>query len=1403
VKYVYAFTGTSVYRYKIADDTWTLMYSAMPTSTSGLSVVWNRADNIYWLSGGTTPTFHAYYISSNTRTAVALATPPQRANSGATLAYDGGDNIYALLVSSAAGANQSWIYSYSISNNSWTLIGTTPEAIGTGGGLIRLGNYLYVASSRFAVQAGHFLRYDLVNAKWDNLADLPGSVVWENNGVGTSPYLHWDSGDGLENVGTNYIYANAGGSTQTGFFRFSISENKWTPLENTPGSQSGAGDRLASDGTYLYLVRAYTDTSFWRYRPPTRGVDVSISPSFQGGPKGATLNYIVTVTNTGSVLENFQLTKGDNTGWTPSLDNTWLLVPPNGENRTTTLRVTIPLDTTVGTYDNITVKATSKDNAAVFDNKSCLAYAGVVRGANVSILPGYKSGANGATLTYTVTVNNTGNVPDNYSLTVADNAGWSPSVLPTTLNLSGGSSGDATLSVTILENAIDGTIDNVKVKATCVENTQVSAENSCTAQMIIIRGVSVSISPTSQSGKNGATLTYTVTVTNTGNVSDNYTLDNTDTLGWTKSLSNTSVGPISPSAFDNTTTLSVTIPGDAIDGTIDNVTVTANGTGVSASAKCTAKFTILTEWVYVSSSPNSANYGKGVTGAGENIYIADSATSGGDSFMCYNTVTGEWTTYPNPTHIKNGTALVWDNRNYIYMILGGSYADTDRHYFYRFNISSHNWDPPLPNTPGVTQGAGDAITWVPGSALGVSGDNYIFAIVGGEGSGSNFLRYSVSSNTWTQIGTTWTRNTFPAETDDGCSLVWTGGTYLYALRGEDWDNPSEGGQAGPLYDFWCYDIVNNTWAVKENIPAYPHDNGGGGVGDGGSLLWIGGYLSDYIYAFSGNQWYPEPIYDNRFYLYTISANIWERLTDIPQGVGDHNGPRLGFARGKIYYWRGCEGGKDLWAYTPESGPTRGVQVVITPPSQENENGGTLKYNVLVKNLGNVLENFQLTKGDNAGWTLTLDNSWLLVPQGENRTTKLTVNIPTNATDGTWDNIWVKAASKDNSAVFDNKSCTAHVTEQPACGVEVTIENKLLEGSPSTYLNYTIAVHNSGNVVDNIILSYVPDGWPDITIVPPVLINVAPCEIRKATLTVHVPDGAQPCTYKPIEVIAESMFCHATDNDNAMAHVTEPPACGVEVTIENKLLEGWPSQTLAYTISVHNSGTVVDNIILSFIPDGWPDINIIPPVLIDVAPCEWRQATLFVHVPDGASPCTYKPIEVIAESMFCHATDSDNAMAHVIEKSENFTLHLVAGWNLIGFQVTNENMTPKNLFAGTTYTMYQWAAPYGPYSEPNKDLPVEDNRGYWVKENMDITITFSGVRPSSRTMYFVAGWNLVSFPLTSANTTPNNLFAGTAFTMYQWAAPYGPYSEPTKTLPVEDNRGYWVKENMNYSVTIPL
>jgi hypothetical protein len=271
----------------------------------------------------------------------------------------------------------------------------------------------------------------------------------------------------------------------------------------------------------------------------------------------------------------------------------------------------------------------------------------------------------------------------------------------------------------------------------------------------------------------------------------------------------------------------------------------------------------------------------------------------------------------------------------------------------------------------------------------------------------------------------------------------------------------------------------------------------------------------------------------------------------------------------------------------------------------------------------------------------------------------------------------------------------------------------------------------------------------------------------------------------------------------------PAYCGVDVTIENALLEGLPSEVLEYTIDVHNSGNIVDNIILSYIPDRWPDITIVPQVLTDVLLSENRQATMFVHVPDNAIECTYKEITVVAESQFCGAADNDTAMVHVISQLENLTLQLFAGWNLVSFPVTNENNTPGNIFTGLTcltdYIIYRWTAPTGPYVLQSVNEALNDNIGYWVWINIDDNIVLSGTQPTSRDVHFVTGWTLVGFPVVDASTTPNNIFTGltylTDYVFYKWTAPTGPYVIQGANEVLENDRGYWVSINTDKTVTV--
>ena len=783
---------------------------------------------------------------------------------------------------------------------------------------------------------------------------------------------------------------------------------------------------------------------------------------------------------------------------------------------------------------------------------------------SVSISPSYQSGANGATLTYTVTVNNTGNVSDTYSLTPTDTTGWSPSVSPTSLIVSPGNSGNATLSVTIPSGAVDGTIDNMTVTATSQTDSSVSDSASCTAQVTVSRGVSVSISPTSQSGANGATLTYTVTVSNTGNVSDTYSLTVADNAGWSENVSPTSL-TVSQFSSGNVT-LSVTVPDNAIGGTIDNVTVTATGTGVSGSGNCTAQVTI---------------------NRGVNISISPSSQSG-----------------------ANGAALT----------------------------------------------------------------------------------YTVT--------------------------------------------------------------VNNTGNVSDTYSLTPTDTTGWSPSVSPTSLTVSQFSS-------GNATLSVTVPSN-----AIGGTI-DNVTVTATGTG--------------------VSGSD--SCTAQVTINRGVNISISPSSQGDLNGAVLTYTVTVVNLGNVTDTYDLTTSDNSGWNnIWLEDNTLRVGGFDNdNMTTLHVEIPDNAKPCTEDNIIVTAISRADNSVKNSDSCIAHaaVVRDVKVSISPALDNGLVKN---------VTITNMGNVVDNFSLTAEENVSWRLMLAENLFGNVMPGENRVTTLRITIPSDTKLGTVGGITVTATSQIDPEVSGSGG-AQVTAIRA--VDVSISPK--ENWGSgETLVYVVTIRNIGNTVDNYYITKTDElGWL-VGGGFLWLYDVAPGGFASVNLEVTIPENVKLNMKDVITVTATSQVENTVfDNDNCVA--------FGPNFAAGWNLISFWQVSENDTPNNIFAvhPILHTMYYWNAPFGPYTEPPYDQPVKLGVGYWVYVNKPACIRTTGEPVENYSIDLVAGWNMVGFPVTSENTTPNNLFAGTTYTMYYWEAPYGPYVEAPNDAPVKLGVGYWVKVNQNTTATVPL
>jgi len=236
-------------------------------------------------------------------------------------------------------------------------------------------------------------------------------------------------------------------------------------------------------------------------------------------------------------------------------------------------------------------------------------------GVDVSISPKYQDGAQGETLRYVVTVTNTGDSQDTYDLVASDNTGWSPSLSKNSLTIPGKASDTVTLSVTIPGNAPVCTVDGITVVATSETSSNITGRDSCTAHVIQagLRVVRISITPENQSGAPGATLNYTVEVTNESDQLHVFDLQISGGAGWEPRVSPSSL--TLAAGASGTSTLSVTVPSGVSGGSSVGIAVTATSRAdptLSASASCIARIAVA-PGVMVSISPSEDSGSPGTT----------------------------------------------------------------------------------------------------------------------------------------------------------------------------------------------------------------------------------------------------------------------------------------------------------------------------------------------------------------------------------------------------------------------------------------------------------------------------------------------------------------------------------------------------------------------------------------------------------------------------------------------------------------------------------------------------------------------------------------------------------------------------------------------------------------------
>jgi len=178
----------------------------------------------------------------------------------------------------------------------------------------------------------------------------------------------------------------------------------------------------------------------------------------------------------------------------------------------------------------------------------------------------------GETVTYTLDITNTGTTADVFDLDVS--SAWAMAQSATSVALDTGESTSFWVAVTAPVDALAGEDDMAMVTATSQTDALASDSAELTTTVGAFYGVELS-GAQAGTGAPGEMVSYTLTITNTGGMTDTFDLAAAGT--WTATLSAVSVTlGVDESA---TFTVEVAIPADAADGQMDDTTVTATSQG--------------------------------------------------------------------------------------------------------------------------------------------------------------------------------------------------------------------------------------------------------------------------------------------------------------------------------------------------------------------------------------------------------------------------------------------------------------------------------------------------------------------------------------------------------------------------------------------------------------------------------------------------------------------------------------------------------------------------------------------------------------------------------------------------------------------------------------------------------
>ncbi len=424
----------------------------------------------------------------------------------------------------------------------------------------------------------------------------------------------------------------AGGST-------SVAVRVTVPTSGvTPGMQDVTTVKAAVQSAPTLFAQAVNTTTV----APTAGVQFTPNRSASADP-GTVVTYTHTITNTGDASDTFTFSYSNSAAcaaWTVTLPTPVTLAPNAAAN--VQVRVHIPVGATANLTCVTTVRATSQLDAAVSASVNDATTVNTYRAFALTPRERTRSARPGHTMTQTLVLTNTGNVPDTYTYSLVDTpSGWATLTPAGPIALQPGQVATLTLTVQVPTDAENGSQHFSSIMVTSQSDLNLSQTASITTLVVQTPGVALWPDRTGTRAA-GLTISYLHYLRNTGSARDVFNISAVSAHGW----------PVKAPPFvivnagvTQTLIITLTVPSDVISGTVDVLTLTASSDADASVWAAVTDTTTVTQRIGMAFTPTEQ---RGSTWPNQPIVYTHVLTNTGnytDTFdITYTSTHPEWVT---------------------------------------------------------------------------------------------------------------------------------------------------------------------------------------------------------------------------------------------------------------------------------------------------------------------------------------------------------------------------------------------------------------------------------------------------------------------------------------------------------------------------------------------------------------------------------------------------------------------------------------------------------------------------------------------------------------------------------------------------------------------------------------